>query len=89
MKTIKIKDTYSSVTLANPRAALGPFGRPGESVGAGWTYEVTEVPDTVPPHEVLRLWSGTANCTWLGGGPDSGRYSFRFPELGIGRMILR
>lgn len=92
MKTMRFK--FSAATLAwspaRPQAPLGLNLKRGIT-----TQEVTEIPDAEPRSEVMRLMSASANLTWLGKRPDGtpkimgdGRYSLRFDELGIGRMIF-
>jgi hypothetical protein len=86
VKTYKIK-----VVDDGEPTGQHPLAKPGW-VGRCRTYAITDVPDNVPAAEVIRLFGVTVNLTWLyadASKPDQqrGRYSFRFAELGAGRMI--
>lgn len=75
MRTMKLKFTGSgATTLAHPLA------RPGCSAdGRVRIFEVSDVPSSVSNADLVRLWSYTTNLTE--------RHSFRYEELGYGRII--
>jgi hypothetical protein len=84
-RTVKLKTAHNceGVFLAHPNATPGPQA-------SATVYAITDVPTGTTDAEVIRLYSGTVNATWLFTPTrdlDSGRFTFRFDEIGIGRMI--
>jgi hypothetical protein len=77
MKSLKLKTTCHNehvlTTLGNIRQASVQI------------RQINNIPDGVPTTDVIRLFSGTADITYLGGKP--GRMEFDFSDLGIGRII--
>lgn len=84
MKSLKLKttctDSHVHTTLANPLAPLGDTRQASVQI-----RQINNIPDEVPTHEVIKLFSGTADLTHLGGKP--GRLEFDFSELGDGKII--
>lgn len=83
MKTMKLKltnDETGRLTMQHPEAIIGlsPDGRI-------YTYEITEIPDETPASEVVRLANGSVFFAAKYDG--SGRYTYNFSELGMGRII--
>jgi len=74
-KTLKFKTTLSSEGVATPQNPDAPTGIHGNSI----TYEVTNIPSSVPLAEVARLFNAT---TLLKG------YSCDFAQLAPGAIIL-
>jgi len=76
---MKLKDTGSGIlTAAHPDAKIG-------LQDGVYTYEITGIPAGTSAAEVIRLANGT---TFLPARYDgTGRFSYRFAELGIGRII--
>jgi len=84
MKTLKMyhnEVTGGILKLASPnlKAGIMPSG------GLCYIFEITEIPEEIQATEVLRLANGT---TFLPAKYDgTGRYSYRFDELGLGKII--
>lgn len=81
MKTMKFKFANGAMSPQHPSAKLGHDKR------YTLTQEVVEIPDDVLMATVLKLFSRTCDITWLTNGPGNGRHSFKFSELGEGRII--
>ena len=82
-KTVKIKVIPTKLG-ALPQHPSAPLGMDSEDV---ITYAITDIPDDVPMDHIIRLFNVTADCTWIGKGPGQGRHTFKFSELGHGRII--
>jgi hypothetical protein len=81
MRTIKIKvGQTGACTLFNPLAKTG-------RVPGGLIKAVEEVPDEIGDAEAVRIFSQTADATWLSDPERVGRRVFRFSELGPGKLI--
>lgn len=82
MKTLKLKTTcrwnHVHTTLANP---LAPVGDNFDS--SVQTRLITNIPDDVPNHEVIRLFSGTCDMSPFA----NRRMEFDFSSLGIGVIL--
>ena len=78
---MKIKHTEASQGLFLRAADQSPIGK----VGDAYVLEITDIPEKTPHDQVLRLANQT---TFLAAKHDgSGRYSYRFEELGEGKII--
>jgi hypothetical protein len=51
------------------------------------TVEITDVPAATTAAEVLKLWRETTDASWLGNEGEYPRHSYRFEEIGHGRII--
>jgi hypothetical protein len=81
MNTLKFKCSEASegrLSLQHPDVATGM-----SADNRVQTYEITDIPDGVPTHEVVRMANGTT-FPWWAGVP---RYSARYDELGMGRIL--
>lgn len=82
MKSFKLKQVCrgGEVVVASPQHHMAKVGSRDGVI----TYEITDIPDDVPISEVVRRFNGTSTlCAEL-----SGRYTYRFDELGIGNIIM-
>ena len=78
MKTVKIY--VSPIGDISLPAADTAAGR--DKVGAGITFAVRDVPDDVPDRSVLKLFDLTTIVA-----PEKRNYTYRYRELGAGRII--
>lgn len=80
-RAIKLKHTEASggvMTLQNPAAETGLHGK-------AYTFEIFGIPQGVSDTEVIRLANAT---TFMAAKYDgTGRYSYAFGELGVGKII--
>jgi len=81
MRDVKIKTVYGKnsarVTLAHPQAALG-------SIGSVQIQQVNNIPGGISNADIVRLFSQTADVSYLYGEP---RTEFDFEELGVGKIL--
>ena len=89
MKTLKLKDKATdgpglpTVTVQHPDAPLGTVKAPYHRATVT-TVEITEIPDDVQAASVVLAYRNTVNISFLQPHP---RYSFRYDELGPGRIV--
>ena len=83
MTTMKFKSGPDGrPLLCHPESPLGP------TPSGNHVTEITHIPDGTSTQEVIQLLDGTVNATSLeSNDPDGGRWSLRFDELGIGRIV--
>ena len=89
MRTLKLKvksvdgPDLPTVTLQHPAAPLGCVLSPSRRECVA-TILITDIPDEVPTAAVVLAYRDTVNLSWIGRTP---RYTFRFAELGAGRIL--
>lgn len=83
MKTIKVKtvcgDNHAYTTLTHPMAPLGD-----NHDASVQTRQINNIPDGISNADVVRLFSLTADVSYLYG---QQRLEFDYKELGVGRII--
>jgi hypothetical protein len=84
-RSIKIKFSVhtGAHTLASPLATPGCNGDASIQI-----VQITDIPEGVADKDVMKLWEGTTNITWLGHlSEHDGRHVFGYSELGLGLII--
>jgi hypothetical protein len=81
MKSIKFKHTPLSGGRLSPQ---NPFAKTGLQNGV-YTYEILNVPDDTPTERVMQLAEHTVFLSAKFDG--SGRYTYDYQELGVGKII--
>ena len=83
MKSLKVKTVCAGnqarTTLAHPGSSVGDYCAASLQV-----REVRNIPDHVTSAEVVRLFEGTTDISYLYGAP---RLVFDYSELGLGRIL--
>lgn len=79
MKTVFLKSTSDGKAL--PHIQLSQPVKPGVIRPGTIIYQINNVPETVPPNELIRLFSGTAIVS-------SEMFIIDYAQLGIGRILM-
>lgn len=87
MRTLKLK-TICNIAAGSVYVCLqnNPSVAPGE-VGMVRTIEITAIPEGVEDWQVLKAWRSTIDASYLGNNLEYPRHSYRFSEIGDGRII--
>lgn len=86
MRSLLLKNVHSTggVSLANPGAS------PGKQSAEVTVTRIENIPDGIEDSTVVRVWSQTADLTWLckpGDPMEAGRHVFDWSEIGPGRIV--
>lgn len=87
MNTMKFKTICNVAASAVHTCLQNPDAKIGQ-IGNIRTVEITGIPDSASPAEVLKAWRETSDVSWLWNDGEYARHSYRFDEIGNGRIIL-
>lgn len=86
MRTIKLKTICNVAASAVHNCLQHPNAKLGE-VGNIRTVEITEIPETATNADVLKAWNKSVDVSWVSNDGKYRRHSYRFAEIGSGRII--
>lgn len=87
MKTLKLKIICNVPGSAVHACLQHPLAKLGE-VGTVRTIEITDIPEAVDNTRVLLAWKHTTDASYLGNDGKYPRHSYRFEEIGEGKIIM-
>jgi hypothetical protein len=86
MKSIKLKNIVKLAGSASHTCLAHPAVKPGQR-GVVRIIEITGIPDEVSDEQVCLAWDHTADATYLGNNAEYPRHTYRYEEIGEGRIL--